>query len=506
MQEPNVKEGQGGLRELHTVLWVAPRPLGARGLAGARGRAARSRDREHKAARRAYDFLLRVRNEAHFATGPQDRPAHARPAGRARRAGSATAARRACSPPSCFMRDYYRRASRARTSSRDALRAMRDLEPQPRAAARRAAAAAGRRAGSRCGSARLHSRRGDAARRRRGAARGVRGGAGRGRPALATSSSRPLRDAAAARGRRAPRATPRRGACFAGRAALAGPRGRRAARDARDGLPRPLPAGVRRGSRFLVQHDFFHRYTVDEHTLRAIEALDEVAAGERPAGQARSARVLRRGRGRRARSTSACCSTTSARAAAAGTWRRGPIVTRTCARLAPRRRRAADVVFLVGGAPRDVADLAAARPRRAGADRRRSPAASGTLERLNLLMLLTYADHRGVGPGHLERVEGLAALGALRPHARASSRGIPRKAGVRGHEARARAPRRRCCASHFPRPRSSATSRCCPSATCAATDAETAGAALPAGARARRRAGRVRVARPGRRPRHASSR
>ena len=33
---------------------------------------------------------------------------------------------------------------------------------------------------------------------------------------------------------------------------------------------------------FLVQHDFFHRYTVDEHTLRAIEALDEVAAGASP--------------------------------------------------------------------------------------------------------------------------------------------------------------------------------------------------------------------------------
>ena len=34
VQEPNVKEGKGGLRELHSVLWVAHARLGARGLAG----------------------------------------------------------------------------------------------------------------------------------------------------------------------------------------------------------------------------------------------------------------------------------------------------------------------------------------------------------------------------------------------------------------------------------------------------------------------------------------
>ena len=45
-------------------------------------------------------------------------------------------------------------------------------------------------------------------------------------------------------------------------------------------LGRLLPEWARIS--FLVQHDFFHKYTVDEHTLRAIDALDELSAGQHP--------------------------------------------------------------------------------------------------------------------------------------------------------------------------------------------------------------------------------
>ena len=68
LDEPHVKEGAGGLRDLHVVLWVGHALFGARGLAGLHEHG-RIDDRERKTALRAYDHLYRVRNEAHFATG-----------------------------------------------------------------------------------------------------------------------------------------------------------------------------------------------------------------------------------------------------------------------------------------------------------------------------------------------------------------------------------------------------------------------------------------------------
>jgi [protein-PII] uridylyltransferase len=67
LQEPNVKEGAGGLRDLHTALWTAYASYGCRTLEELRAHNLISED-ERKGASRAYDFLWRVRYAAHLLT------------------------------------------------------------------------------------------------------------------------------------------------------------------------------------------------------------------------------------------------------------------------------------------------------------------------------------------------------------------------------------------------------------------------------------------------------
>src|SRR5262249_58787134 len=73
LQEPNVKEGVGGLRDLHAVIWLGHALYGSRGLQGL-FREGWLQESDYLVARRAHDFLFRGRNEAHFTTGrPADR-------------------------------------------------------------------------------------------------------------------------------------------------------------------------------------------------------------------------------------------------------------------------------------------------------------------------------------------------------------------------------------------------------------------------------------------------
>ena len=149
----------------------------------------------------------------------------------------------------------------------------------------------------------------------------------------------------------------------------------------------------------LVQHDYYHRYTVDEHTLTAIDALDVVAGAKsddpslerfrKVFAEVEHPQILYLG----------LLLHDIGKGHGGGHVRRGArIAERVCARLGLERDRSADVVFLVDAhlemsqisQRRDLAE-----PGLAGAFARRM----SSVDRLNMLLLLTYADHCGVGPG-----------------------------------------------------------------------------------------------------------
>jgi [protein-PII] uridylyltransferase len=67
LQEPNVKEGAGGLRDLHTALWMAYARYGCRTLDELREREIISEE-DLKMTTRSYDFLWRVRYNLHLLT------------------------------------------------------------------------------------------------------------------------------------------------------------------------------------------------------------------------------------------------------------------------------------------------------------------------------------------------------------------------------------------------------------------------------------------------------
>jgi [protein-PII] uridylyltransferase len=383
--EPQVKEGPGGLRDLHTVLWVAHARYGIRGFA-ALASSGLLDPPDVKALRAAYDFLLRVRNEAHFATGRRadllTLDLHGEVATRLgyRPRGGLLASE-------LLMRDYYRRASRLHEVCRAYVES--ELEPKPR---RRLFAALRLHRGPRG-----HDARAGALQLR--ASTALKSG-----PAVLEVFERaqagiPLsRELKTALREKAPlvRRSNEGGQMLLRVASHRGQVGStfRALHET-SVLQRLVPEWAR--ITFLVQHDFFHKYTVDEHTLRAVEALDGLVAGREPQ-EAALARIfdelgdvrplylgmllhdIAKGRG-------------------GGHVPKGVVVARrVLARLGIAGEVADAAVFLVGAhlamsQTSQQRDLNEPSLIAAFADR------VGTLERLNLLMLLTYADHCAVGPG-----------------------------------------------------------------------------------------------------------
>jgi [protein-PII] uridylyltransferase len=68
LQEPNIKESIGGLRDVHTMLWVVQALHGTSSFGRMRELGLLTVRQEKKLAN-AFDFLLRVRNELHFLLG-----------------------------------------------------------------------------------------------------------------------------------------------------------------------------------------------------------------------------------------------------------------------------------------------------------------------------------------------------------------------------------------------------------------------------------------------------
>jgi [protein-PII] uridylyltransferase len=394
LQEPNLKESAGGLRDFHTALWAGYARYGCRTLDELRAREIVT-EAERRNAARAVDFLWRVRYAAHFSTRRKtERLALDLQTILAPEFGHESNAYLLASE--AFMRDYYRHARElhrfsvtllARASETEArITSWSSSKPsQPKPAEPLSI---------RNGHLELE---GDAE--------------------LLTKSPLLIFDAfALAQAAGVPfshrlQETVRetlplvddnfRASAEASRAFL-----KLLSRRGRGGYVLRLMHEVGFLGRFmpeferislLIQHDLYHQYTVDEHTLKAVEALDELHVS-----QDRQRAHLRiifdeikdpallylaillhdigKGRGR-------------------GHIPRGvKIAERVCARLGLAEQQAATVLLLV---KEHVAMAQLAQRRDLSEPQVLSDFATqvGSLDALNSLMLLTYADLNAVAPG-----------------------------------------------------------------------------------------------------------
>jgi [protein-PII] uridylyltransferase len=395
LQEPNVKEGVGALRDLHAALWAADARFGCRTLAELHAQHVTDAT-ELAAVAQAYDFLLRVRESLHRLAGRKtERLALDRQTVLAAEFGYADTTHLRASEQ--FMRDYYRRA-RTLYQFGEALFARAAAAAQTSTTVRWLARP------RRTQLAELFvikDRRlyldGDAGRLARQPLLSLEA------VALAQTAhvefSHELRAAVMQHLGAVDRAC--RESAEAARLLLSILRRRGRVGPAlrvmceTNLLGRFLPEFAR--IQMLVQHDLYHHYTVDEHTLRAVEALDDLCrADERARPRLRAAldevedvallylalllHDLGKGRGR-------------------GHIERGVrIAERVCARLQLDDGAAAKVVNLV----RQHVLMAHVSQRRDLRDARTVAdfaARLGGLDELNMLLLLTYADLHAVAPG-----------------------------------------------------------------------------------------------------------
>lgn len=392
LQEPNVKESAGGLRDLHTVLWAGRGRYGCRRLEDLRAKDLVT-GTEYQLARRAYDFLYRARNEAHFATSRKTdllsldlQPTIATNLG--------YKPKRGLEPSEVFMREYYRHANELHQFCESFLIRVGGMQkPKWRFLFREKVDKRGMfeiREGKLYPKGEAEDFNPTAARLLEIFTLSQADGVGiSDELKLAVRGNLRLVD-------RRFRASKEASKAFMNLLGKPGQVGRTLRTMHSTGLlGRLLPEFAR--ITFLVQHDFYHRYTVDEHTLTAIDALDQVASAPEPS-LVRFRKVLHDLPDPSALYLGMLLHDIGKGLGGGHVGKGVKIAERICARLGLSEEVTGDVIFLVQNhlvmshlsQRRDIAEPALVDG---------FVATVGTTNRLNMLMLLTYADHRGVGPG-----------------------------------------------------------------------------------------------------------
>jgi [protein-PII] uridylyltransferase len=278
VQEPNVKESAGGLRDVHTAIWLASARFGARTLRELETRGLLSA-KERVAVDQALTFLWRVRNELHFLAGTKQDVLE-----RGLQASVAKALGYADDPVrlgvETFMRDYY---LSARTIHRISARLI--ARCQEGLARRGAVGRRVRRAALADGlvvyDGRLHlaepgALQQDPTRIVRAFWHAQQLGC-----ELDVDLERAVEEAAPALADEAWRASPALRQLFL---AILRAWGRVAATLRRMHETGVLGAYLPEFGALtcLVQYDHYHRYSVDQHSLLAVEALEALAPGQGP--------------------------------------------------------------------------------------------------------------------------------------------------------------------------------------------------------------------------------
>jgi [protein-PII] uridylyltransferase len=390
LQEPNIKETAGGLRDLHTLFWAGRIAYGHATLPKLAASHLIS-ERDAKALNTAYDFLLRVRNQLHFQTGRRtDLLSLDQQQVVARNLRYTDTEELQASE--VFMRDYYLHARRLhRLTTMHLLRAVRRPEKARWFSRMRQTATTGG----------FIMRDGEL-----DLAPGVRpldlerlmlafsysqatGAAFTGAMQEAVEENLPGVN-------RRYRSSPEAAGAFL-KVLRARGRVAQALRQMHElgFLGKYIPEFAR--ITCLVQHDLYHRYTVDEHTIRAIETVDDLANSR--------SRILERYRQVYSDLSDPAVLHLGlllhdiGKGLGGGHTEKGvTIAKRICSRLQLDEETTSNVIFLI----RHHLLMSHISQRRDLADEKviaSFAATVGTVDRLRMLCLLTYGDTNGVGPG-----------------------------------------------------------------------------------------------------------